>query len=112
MLFAIQSETITVVGVMDEAIPQVQRGVELTRNVTESLHQIQSGAKDTLSQLQEVASATREQSIASNNIAARVEDISQMVEETSTSIHQSAENADEVEKIARQLNEIVSRFKV
>ncbi|WP_047391687.1 methyl-accepting chemotaxis protein [Chitinibacter sp. ZOR0017] len=112
MLASIQGETVSVVDVMDAAIPQVERGVELARNVAHSLKHIHSGAEDTLAHLHEVASATKEQSMASNSIAARVEDISQMVEETSTSIHHAAENAAEVERIAGKLNELVGHFKV
>lgn len=35
-----------------------------------------------------------------------------MEEEASSSIHHAAENANEVERIARTLNELVSRFRV
>ena len=112
MLAAIQSETIGVVNVMSAALPQVEHGVQLSRHVAVSLGSIHSGAESTLASLQEMASAIREQSVASNSIASRVEDISQMVEETSTSIQHAAENAVQVEHIANQLNEGVSHFKV
>jgi methyl-accepting chemotaxis protein len=112
MLATIQSETVSVVNAMSAAIPQVERGVELSRHVAESLGSIHSGAESSLYSLQEMASAIREQSQASNSIASRVEDISQMVEETSTSIQHAAENAAQVEQIAHQLNQGVSHFKV
>ncbi|QKJ68172.1 cache domain-containing protein [Deefgea piscis] len=112
MLNAIQGETVNVVAVMDEAIPQVVRGVALAQQVKQSLSQIQEGAEATLTHLHEVASATREQSLASNSIAMRVEDISQMVEKTSSAIAQTAQNASQVEQVAIQLNRVVGQFKV
>ncbi|WP_218871162.1 methyl-accepting chemotaxis protein [Chitinibacter bivalviorum] len=112
MLAAVQEETMSIVGMMDKAIPQVNQGVELSRNVAQSLGHIQAGAQSTLSHLNEVAEATREQGVASNNIASRVEDISQMVEETSISIAHSADNAMQVNSIAQQLNQLLSRFKI
>ncbi|MBE9610322.1 methyl-accepting chemotaxis protein [Chitinilyticum piscinae] len=112
VLASIQTDTLAVVGVMDAALPQVSQGVELARSVSGSLERIHAGADETLSHLHEVASATREQSLASTSIAARVEDVSQMVEETSCAISQTAENAAQVEHIAGRLNDLVRRFRV
>lgn len=111
MLAAVQNDTLSIVNVMEGALPQVEQGVRLSRHVTESLERICAGAQSTLSHLNEVADATREQGMASNNIASRVEDISQMVEETSTSIGHSAENAAQVDHIARGLTQQLNRFK-
>ncbi|MBM5572538.1 MULTISPECIES: methyl-accepting chemotaxis protein [Deefgea] len=112
MLIAILGETEQVVIVMQAALPEVNRGVELARYVADSLQHIHQGAQSTLEHLQEVASATREQSVASNSIAVRVEDISQMVEETSIAIRHSAENARGVEQIAAELKTMVGRFRI
>ncbi|WP_148713724.1 methyl-accepting chemotaxis protein [Chitinolyticbacter meiyuanensis] len=112
MLASIQGETDSVVQVMDEALPRVQNGVELARHVADSLNHIHSGAEGTLHRLHEMSTATREQSQASNSIASRVEDISQMVEETTASIHRAADTAQEIERVAQSLNHVVSRFRL
>jgi methyl-accepting chemotaxis protein len=112
MLLAIQGETEQVVILMQAALPEVDRGVALARHVADSLRQIHQGAESTLEHLQEVSSATREQSIASNSIAVRVEDISQMVEETSVAIRHSADSARSVEQIASELKDMVGRFRI
>ena len=112
MLTAVQSETDSVVTVMDEALPQVQHGVEMAQHVAESLQRIHAGAEATLARLNEMAGATREQSQASNNIAGRVEEISQMVEETTASIHRATATAGEIELVAQRLNQMVSKFKL
>jgi methyl-accepting chemotaxis protein len=112
MLAAVQNDTLSIVTVMDGALPQVEQGVVLSQHVAQSLERISAGAQSTLSHLNEVADATREQGVASNNIASRVEDISQMVEETSTSISHSADNAEQVDRIARGLTAQLNRFKI
>lgn len=112
MLAAVQNDTLSIVTVMEGALPQVEQGVVLSQHVAQSLQRISTGAQTTLSHLNEVADATREQGVASNNIASRVEDISQMVEETSTSISHSADNAEQVDRIARGLTAQLNRFKI
>ncbi|KPC53882.1 methyl-accepting chemotaxis protein [Amantichitinum ursilacus] len=112
MLTAVQSETDSVVTVMDEALPQVQHGVELAQHVAESLQRIHGGAEATLARLNEMATATREQSEASNSIAGRVEEISQMVEETTASIHRATDTAGEIELVAQRLNQMVGKFRL
>ncbi|WP_028453660.1 methyl-accepting chemotaxis protein [Chitinilyticum aquatile] len=112
MLSTIQGETEQIVGLMHAALPEVQRGVALAREVSGSLAHIHAGAESTLEHLHEVASATREQSIASNSIAVRVEDISQMVEETSVAIRNASDSAAGVEQVAAELKEMVGRFRI
>ncbi|WP_028449316.1 methyl-accepting chemotaxis protein [Chitinibacter tainanensis] len=112
MLASVQSETVSIVNVMENALPQVVQGVQLSSLATKSLEQIYAGASGTLIHLNEVANATREQGVASNNIAARIEDISQMVEETTASISHTANNAAQVDEIAKGLKAKLSCFKV
>ncbi|THF56900.1 methyl-accepting chemotaxis protein [Pseudothauera rhizosphaerae] len=111
MISAIQSDTASAVGAMDQALPQVERGVDLAQEAAQSLRDIRDGAGATLARIRDVALATREQSAASNAIAQQVESIAQMVEETSASMQQTAESAHSLEQVARQLGELVGRFR-
>lgn len=111
MTGAIQSDTGSAVESMDKALPQVERGVELAREAEQSLRKIREGAHTTLDRIREVALATREQSAASTAIAQQVESIAQMVEETSASTEQTASSATSLDTIARELGELVSRFR-
>jgi len=112
MLSSIQSETLTVVDVMNDVLPQVDRGVELSRGVANLLGEIHSGTETALLHLREVASATREQGVASNSIAAQVEEISQMAEETSSTVNLAAESAGGIAEVAHNLRAVVDRFRV
>ncbi|EGV28606.1 methyl-accepting chemotaxis sensory transducer [Thiorhodococcus drewsii AZ1] len=111
MIAGIQSDTGTVVEVMDTALPQVERGVEAADGAASVLRQIKEGAEAALARIREVADATREQSSASNNIAQKVEQIAQMVEETSASTRATAETAQELEELAGELRAMVARFR-
>lgn len=111
MIAGIQSDTTQVVGVMGEALPQIEAGVTAAGQAAESLRQIKEGAEATLGSISEVADATKEQSVASNSIAQRVEQIAQMVEETSTAMQSTAETAGEMNRIAEDLSQLVHRFR-
>lgn len=55
---------------------------------------------------------TREQSLASTAIARKVEPVSMMVDETSQAMQSISDNANDLNRISRELNELVSRFKL
>ena len=112
MIVAIQSDTGGAVEAMNQALPEVETGVRLANSALESLHAIEDGAGHTLSRVREVADATQEQGVASTSIAQRVEQVAQMVEETSATIRGTAEAAGQLEGIAQQLKQHVSRFRV
>ena len=111
MIAGIQSDTVQVVGVMDAALPQVAAGVKAAEGAAESLRQIKDGAQSTLVSSRDVADATREQSIASNSIAQKVEEIATMVDQTTAAMQSNAETAVDMERIASELNRLVSRFR-
>ena len=111
MITGIQQDTVQVVGVMDAALPQVSAGVTAAEGAAESLRQIKDGAQSTLASIREVADATLEQSIASNSIAQKVEEIATMVDETTAAMQSTAATAADLEKIAGELTVLVSRFR-
>ncbi len=111
MISGVQSDTVEVVGVMDAALPQVVAGVQASEGAANSLRQIKEGAQLTLTRVREVAESTKEQSLASDSIAQRVEEIASMVEETTAAMKSTAETAVDMEKIASELNVLVSRFR-
>jgi methyl-accepting chemotaxis protein len=111
MIGGIQSDTESVVAVMDAALPQVESGVQLADGAAQSLRDIREGAAGTLTRIREVADSTKEQSIASTSIAQQVEHIAQMVEETSAAMNSTATTASDLETLAGELNRLVGRFR-
>jgi methyl-accepting chemotaxis protein len=112
MIAGIQNDTVGAVGAMNEALPEVEQGVQLARSASDSLLAIESGAGRTLERVREVAAATQEQGAASTSIAQRVEQIAQMVEETTATIRSTADTAVELEHIAQDLQTQIGRFRV
>lgn len=112
MILGIQGDTVGAVNAMNAALPEVEQGVLLASHASESLRSIENGASRTLERIGEVANSTREQSAASTSIAQRVEEIAQMVDETTATIRGTAESADRLEHIAKGLMSQISRFKV
>ena len=112
MIAGIQGETEGAVSAMSSALPVVEQGVQLSNSAAESLHAIEEGAHQTLERISEVANSTREQSAASTSIAQRVEQIAQMVEETSNTMRGTAESARALQGVAVDLRQIVSKFRI
>jgi methyl-accepting chemotaxis protein len=112
MIGGIQDDTVGAVEAMSAVLPEVMQGVELADSASESLKSIERGALRNLDRVKEVADATREQSATSTSIAQRVELIAQMVEETTTTIRGTASTANELERIAINLKNQISRFKI
>ncbi len=112
MIVGIQGDTVGAVGAMNAALPEVQQGVALAASASESLQAIEDGARRTLERIGEVADATKEQSTASTSIAQRVEQIANMVEETTETIRGTATTAHQLQDIAVSLKQQISRFKV
>ncbi len=112
MIGGIQGDTVGAVEAMNDALPEVEQGVQLAGAASEALRAIENGAERTLARVREVAEATHEQGSASTSIAQRVEQIAQMVEETTATIRGTAETANQLEQIALRLRGQIARFKV
>ena len=111
MISGIETDTVEVVQAMDATLPEVDEGISAAEEAATALRQIKDGATTTLEHIREVADSTREQSLASDNIAQKVEEIASMVEETSAAMQASAETAARLEQIASELNTLVGRFR-
>ena len=112
MISGIQSDTSSAVDAMNAALPEVDLGVSLAASAADALQAIETGARQTLERVREIADATREQSAASTSIAQRVEEISNMVESTSENIRGAADAAIGLERIAVSLKDQIARFRV
>ncbi|MDD3354959.1 methyl-accepting chemotaxis protein [Zoogloea sp.] len=112
VLVGIQGETGAAVGAMNAALPEVQEGVQRASSAVELLRAIEVGARHTLERVGDVASATREQSMASTSIAQRVEQIAGMVEDTHQATRETKDNARQLEGIAQNLKQQIARFQV
>ncbi|MEC5385747.1 methyl-accepting chemotaxis protein [Uliginosibacterium sp. H3] len=110
MLGAIQTETGGAVEAMTTASNRVGASVAAAEDSARLLDLITDGATRATNLVSEVADSTREQSTASTSLAQQVEQIAHMVETTSQGMSETAHATQELERVASQLNVVVSRF--
>jgi len=112
MIGSIQVDTGSVVDGMTAVTPQVASGLALAEQAAGALREINSGASLTLVQVREVASSTAEQSLASASVAQNIERIAVRVEESAASVRAAHDNLHALERLAEQLRESVTRFRL
>ncbi len=109
---AIQSETQSVVGAMQQAVPQVQKGLALTTMATGKLDEIHTQAIDSTEKVRDVANATKQQTTAATDIARNVEHIAAMAEQSNAAMSANAESAHALEKMSEELRQAIDYFRV
>ncbi len=97
---------------MNESQNQVQSGVVLAERARESLGIIRQETRHTLEMVTDITVATKEQSIASNEIARNIETIALMTDENTSVIEHLATSATSLEQMSSNLQNMVNRFKL
>ena len=93
-------------------VGKVTSGVDRAQQANESMRQIGQGARNSVHMVEEITEAIREQGSATNNIAALVERIAQMSEESSAAAGNSAEFAQQLDRLATEMQRIVSAYRL
>lgn len=112
MISSVQSETQNAVNLMEQGISQVRQGVQLANQAGHSLENINKGSIKTKHVIEEIANATRQGLSASVKINQSVIDIKQMTENRVEIGHRIADSAKQLQQVAVQLHDAVSRFRV
>ena len=97
----------------------VQQGLQSLQATQEQVERVsavltEAGAlvEQSSAGVNDIASSVKEQSVASNEIARNVEKIAQMSEESHAAVESNAEQIVRLEQLARELQDVVQRFKV
>jgi methyl-accepting chemotaxis protein len=112
MIVEVQSSAQAAVGTMQQAVSRVEDGVGLAQQASESMLGISDGAQRVVQAVTDISNALKEQSVASNDIAANVEKIAQMSEENSAATREAAETARQLEELAASTRQAVAAFRV
>lgn len=110
MINTIQSNTRDSMAVMENSRGRVGEGVALAHQATNSLSEIDAGAKRTAQSIGEIASATEEQQGSSREIARNVERISRMAEDNSRSISGLSSAVHKLKALALNFETSVAQF--
>jgi len=97
---------------MQGVVSKVTDGVERAQEANRSIKQIGEGSRNAVAMVTEIANAIREQGSATNNIATQVERIAQMSEESSAAAGNSAQTAQDLDRLAMDMQRIVSTYRL
>lgn len=112
MIEVIQSETQTAVNAIQNAVPQVEKGMELANEASEILNQINTQASDSLSKAKEVAVATDNQTNNMMDLANKLDVISKDARNTAESMENNTEAAKSLKEISNILKNHINFFKI
>jgi methyl-accepting chemotaxis protein/methyl-accepting chemotaxis protein-3 (ribose and galactose sensor receptor) len=109
---SVQQDTAAAVQKMDEVGGMIESGVMQTEQAAAALHSIHNSSRELLKQIREVSSAMQEQSKASTDIAANVERIASMVEQSNDAIATAHPLVRQLDQLASQLQQSTANFKL
>lgn len=109
---AMQQEAAATVASMNEALIQVDSGVQQADQARQAINHIRLDADNLSNEVFEISNSMQEQRIASQQIAIRIEHIAQQTEETSQVANQSAHNARELNRLSDALRKSIATYQV
>ncbi|MCL2829140.1 MAG: methyl-accepting chemotaxis protein [Betaproteobacteria bacterium] len=112
MVGSIQSGANAMSTQMDATSQRMHEGMELAQKAGGAIGEINSGAQSVVQMIDDVSSALKEQASASHDIASRVEQIVQMIEENSNAASGTSAIAGQLNALAENLHKGVDRFRI
>ena len=112
MIKSIQSETKNAVSAMAEGVDEVEKGTADAARSGEALNEILAQVNDVTGQINQIATAAEEQTATTNEISGNMQRITDVVQETAGSSQQTAQAAAHLSTLARDLQQIVDRFRL
>lgn len=108
----IQQVTSSAVASMDQALREVDQGIVMMRESGSSLKEITTSSEEVADLARHIASAAKQQAIASGEVAHNMERISALVEENTAAAFKAEEVAGELAVTAEDLTSLVRHFRV
>ncbi|MEI7613511.1 MAG: methyl-accepting chemotaxis protein [Betaproteobacteria bacterium] len=112
MIGHVQSSALAAVDNMQQAVTRVEQGTNMAQKANDSMLGIDTATQRVVCAVNAISDALKEQSVASNEIAANVEHIAQMSEKNSSATRESAETAKRLASLATETRQAVSHFRV
>ena len=106
----IHATTQDVVASMDQAVREVEQGIVLVRETGDSLKEIMSTSRAMSEKAQHIADASKEQSMASEDVARSLERISELVDRNADAAQEAKSASEELSNNAHELQEMVRHF--
>jgi len=102
----------SVISSMDGVSDQVERGVELSSQISVVLEEITEGVETLQSMVQNISSATQEMAATSDQIGEDINSVATVSHQVSSTSSHIAESSSNLNNVADQLEELVGNFKL
>jgi methyl-accepting chemotaxis protein len=112
MLTAVSAETQLAVGQVQSAHGVSGQNLQQAETVFNQLSLVQGEMQSVVAQIVEISNATREQSIATEQIAQVAEKMNHQVVQTDSALERTSQTLRELSKMAQELQHVVNRFKL
>jgi methyl-accepting chemotaxis protein len=112
MIKQIQKDTSEAVVQMKHGTEEVEKGKELAKKAGESLKEIISASVSVVDDINQVATASEEQSATADQISKNIESISNVTNESSAGIQQVARAAEDLNRLTEGLQNLISAFRL
>lgn len=112
MIERIQSETRLTSASMSQTLEQVDGGVRMAEQAAVSIGIIRDRSQAVVATVSDIASATAEQSSASQDIARHIEAIHAMVSQTDHSLGEAQQATEALRRLGDELARLVARFRL
>ncbi|SNB46042.1 methyl-accepting chemotaxis protein [Geobacter sp. DSM 9736] len=112
MIKAIQSETKGAVVAMEEGVKEVETGMSEAAKSGDALMRILDQISNVAMQVNQIATAAEEQTATTNEMSGNILSINDVVQRTASGANESVIAADQLAKLAEELQDVVTRFKV
>ncbi len=112
MIKQIQNDTSLAVSSIEEGNEEVEKGREKANKAGESLKQIINASNNVVDDINQIASTAEEQSTTAEQISKNIESINSVTQESAAGIQQVAHTAENLNKLTRNLEELINKFKL
>ncbi len=112
IIINIQKETNSVIETMNIGNKEVMEIIDLAQNSQNSLKQILSNIGEVVQLVNQIAAANEQQSATSKQVNTNVENISNIIYESTQAISQIANAANDLARLANRLQDVLSTFKL
>lgn len=112
MIKTIQGETGKAVNAMSEGTRKVENGVRLGNEAGDALQKIVTGVENVTDMISHIATSAEEQSSTTDEITRNMDSIAEVAKSNVNAIGEVANATNELARLATELKEIISRFKV
>jgi methyl-accepting chemotaxis protein len=112
MIRQIQTDTKQAVSSMEKGTHEVSSGIELVEQAGVMLNAIVGNAQSVADMVGQIATASEEQSSASEQISRNVDAINSVTQESASGTQQIAQTAEDLNRLTEQLQELLDQFKL